>query len=198
MSSSKTTRLEAVNSMLSAAGEAPVANLSDNGGVDSTMAEAILDRKCREIQEEGWHFNTRSMTLVPTGGEILIPDNVISVDPNDLRLNNYGVRGNRLFDLATGLTTGFTANVTVSVIEMLEWSDLPQSARSYILAEASRVFVDDVVVDSARARSVREDVIKARARLHREELRTGNYRIYDHRTSRVVDRGSPLDRITIT
>lgn len=53
-----TTELEAVNSMLSAVGEAPVASLEGPLPTDVVLARNILQRTSREVQEQGWRFNT--------------------------------------------------------------------------------------------------------------------------------------------
>ena len=52
------TKLEAVNIMLSAIGEAPVNRLS-SGLVEAETAETILNQINRSVQAEGWHFNKK-------------------------------------------------------------------------------------------------------------------------------------------
>uniref|UniRef100_UPI0040473467 hypothetical protein n=1 Tax=Shewanella sp. TaxID=50422 RepID=UPI0040473467 len=52
-----TSKLDAVNTMLSSIGEAPVSSLS-SGLIEAEIAETILDTIDREVQSMGWHFNT--------------------------------------------------------------------------------------------------------------------------------------------
>ena len=53
-----TTELQAVNTLLSIIGEAPVKSITGNTGVDVAMALQILDETNVEVQSRGWHFNT--------------------------------------------------------------------------------------------------------------------------------------------
>lgn len=62
-----TTELEAVNAMLRAIGEAPVSTLTGATQVDVVAALGILTDLTREVQEEGWRFNTEfGMEVLPT------------------------------------------------------------------------------------------------------------------------------------
>ena len=62
-----TTELEAVNAMLRAIGEAPVSTLTGATQVDVVAAIGILRDLAREVQEEGWRFNTEfGMEVLPT------------------------------------------------------------------------------------------------------------------------------------
>ena len=54
----RTTQLEAVNTMLSTIGEAPVNSLTGSLPVDASMAVNILNEVNREVQSAGWKFNT--------------------------------------------------------------------------------------------------------------------------------------------
>ena len=59
MSLSPTTKLEAVNTMLTSIGEQPIQNMNDLAGLsDASIAEQILDNVSRAIQSRGWIFNT--------------------------------------------------------------------------------------------------------------------------------------------
>ena len=54
----RSTELEAVNTILSTIGEAPLNSLSGSLPVDGTMAKNVLSEISREVQSAGWHFNT--------------------------------------------------------------------------------------------------------------------------------------------
>ena len=73
-----TTQLDAVNTMLSAIGEAPVNSLS-SGLVEAEVAESILNTVDREVQAMGWHFNTElnKSFAQDTSGNILLPPDVL-------------------------------------------------------------------------------------------------------------------------
>ena len=76
-----TTKLDAVNTMLSAIGEAPVNSLS-SGLVEAEIAETILNTVDREVQSMGWHFNTeyRKSFAKDTNGEIALGTDILRAD----------------------------------------------------------------------------------------------------------------------
>lgn len=53
-----TTETEALNTMLEAIGEAPVADIDTATAADVVMAKSILKATIREVLSEGWRFNT--------------------------------------------------------------------------------------------------------------------------------------------
>ena len=59
MAMTTTTKLMAVNTILSTVGEAPVNNLTAVTA-DVRIAESVLDEVSREVQSAGWHFNTET------------------------------------------------------------------------------------------------------------------------------------------
>jgi hypothetical protein len=62
-----TTETEALNIMLSAIGEAPVANIDTATAADAVMAKNILRSTAKDILAEGWRFNTEfGYELAPT------------------------------------------------------------------------------------------------------------------------------------
>jgi hypothetical protein len=52
-----TTRLEAVNLMLSVIDEAPIHTLEVSGLADADVAQQILHEKLRSLQTRRWNFN---------------------------------------------------------------------------------------------------------------------------------------------
>ena len=58
ISTTPLTELEAVNSLLSAIGEAAVSSLETATTVEVTQAKNLLSNVNRETQQKGWHFNT--------------------------------------------------------------------------------------------------------------------------------------------
>jgi hypothetical protein len=64
MALTPTTKLEAVNVCLTNIGEAPVASLTGLQ-VDAQVASSIIDEVSREVQSNGWHWNTEVHTISP-------------------------------------------------------------------------------------------------------------------------------------
>ena len=53
-----TSELQAINTMLSIIGEAPVSSITENIGADVSIAKQILDESSVDIQSKGWNYNT--------------------------------------------------------------------------------------------------------------------------------------------
>ena len=65
MTVAATTELEAINIMLAAIGEAPINKLTDTLPVDARLAQSTLTEVSKEVQSEGWSFNTERSAQNP-------------------------------------------------------------------------------------------------------------------------------------
>jgi len=141
-----TTQLDAVNTMLSAIGEAPVNSLS-SGLVEAEVAESILNTVDREVQAMGWHFNTESNKSFAqdTSGNILLPPDVLRADAT-LKADSPDLvqRGSKMYDRKNH-TFNIGTNVYLDVVVQLNFDDLPEVAKRYITLRATRIFQDRVV-----------------------------------------------------
>src|SRR5210317_1467619 len=99
-----TTQLEAVNTMLSMIGEAPVNSLTGTLPLDATIANNTLTEINREVQAAGWHFNTEyKVTLsLDNNNKLPVATNImrIDLDPTRYSRTQYDVvkRGNFLYE----------------------------------------------------------------------------------------------------
>ena len=84
----KMTELEAVNVMLTTIGEAPVNTLTGNQVTDVTIAQQVLNEVNREVQSQGWYFNTENgVTLTPDNNKhILPPADTARIDSRDYNI----------------------------------------------------------------------------------------------------------------
>ena len=176
-----TTKLETVNSMLGHIGETPVNSIADTNAlpVSAAMAVTIVDEVSREVQAEGWHFNTENnVELTPDSqGNITIPEDIIELDVADKTIDVVQ-RGLSLFDRRTNTTT-FKDKITVSLIRLLDWDSLPEVARRYITLRASRVFQGRVVGSRELEALIARDEFQARARLMNTDGNTSDRTIFD-------------------
>lgn len=173
MSQYTTTRLDAVNSMLFTIGESPV-NTLDGGNVIAVTAEQALDRVSREIQSEGWAFNTEKgfpLTRQSDPEVFYVPDTALSCDPSD-KDAKIVVRGNRLYDLENHTYTfPDTAQIDCDIIWNLPFDDLPETAKRYITVRAARIFQAGAVgSDTLNAFSDRDE-FEAKARFRKANSR---------------------------
>ena len=139
------TRLEAVNTMLSAIGEAPVNTVTDSGLVEVATALQVLGEVNREVQINGWHFNTETdFVLLPEfpSGDIRVPTDTLFIEPCGCdESRKLVLRGGRLYD-ADRKTFTFPTQVSVKLIRQLPFEDCPEPAKAYITIRAARVFQD--------------------------------------------------------
>ena len=194
MSLSPTTKLEAVNTMLTSIGEQPIQNMNDLAGLsDASIAEQILDNVSRAIQSRGWIFNTDLdvQMQVDQYGEIKLSPDILRVDTTSrVRDGDTDIveRGRKLYDRQKQ-TFVFTTKVTVNQIKLLIFEDLPEPARRYISIRASRIFHDRVVGSGELHRFYQEDEMNAWQALLEYEGDVADYNIFDnYDVFRVVDR----------
>lgn len=195
-----TTKLQAVNTMLSTIGSSPVNTLTGNNSADVAMAVQILDEVSLGTQSEGWFWNTERdvpMAADPVTNEITVPINslLVDVDPPNNGDMNIIVRGTKLYDLTTR-TTVFPAGTVLkaTVIYGLEWEEMPQAARYYINIRAARIFQDRMVGSEKHHSFTLRDEIMALSKLKEHDGETSDRSIFDnYDVYRVIDRGYPQD-----
>lgn len=131
--------------MLSGIGQAPVVSL-DISNPEIALAESILDAVNREVQGEGWHFNTEVNYpfTADVDGQIFVPVNVLQLSDNkysNTQKYQTVLRDGKLYDKINHTYT-FTAGSTVKcdVVWFFDFEDLPQVFKDYITQRATRVF----------------------------------------------------------
>ena len=176
-----TTQLEAVNSMLGHIGESPVNSISNSSALPVSVSTALstLDEVSKEVQSEGWHFNSEAgVTLSVNNGAITVPFNAIRIDPQDTRIDVVQ-RGWKLFDRKNNTYT-FTKDLKVNLLRLLEWDSLPETARRYITLRASRVFQSRIVGSKELEALIARDEYQARARLEEADYGSSDRTIFDN------------------
>ena len=187
-----TTKLEAVNTLLSAIGESPI-NTLNSGLVEATLAEQIVDNISRSTQSRGWSFNTDlEFKLSPDlAGEVALPTNCLHVDMTSLRMSSTSdlvQRGNKLYDRVKN-TFAINDTIEVDIVVLLDFEDLPETARRFITVRAARVFQDRTLGSDTLHGFQQDDEITAWADLQQAEAEVQDYNIFDnYETYSVVDR----------
>tara|TARA_X000001382_G_scaffold87751_1_gene62678 strand:- start:110 stop:724 length:615 start_codon:yes stop_codon:yes gene_type:complete len=182
----RTTELEAVNTILSTIGEAPLSTLTGSLPVDGTMAKSVLNEINREVQSMGWHFNTQpKVTLSKDAGNSTIPlaTNILRVELNPYihSKTDYDIvqRNNILFNLVTNTST-FTEDLKdVKVVYLLDFADIPEQAKRYITIRSARVFHDRTLGANTLHKFSVEDEEKSLVILRQAEASTGDYSVFD-------------------
>jgi hypothetical protein len=135
-----TSTLDAVNALLAAAGEAPVASLEDAAGrPDVDLAHNTVAETHADLTARRWLFNTEYN--VPVATSMGLPADVLSFEATprvDQRYLDVGVRGSTFYDRTTG---GLPALLHLNVVRFVPFAQLPETARRYILAAAATRYV---------------------------------------------------------
>ena len=144
----RTSKLQAVNKALQMMGESPLNSLQGLLGLGN-LAEETLDSVSRKVQAEGWSFNTdyqMTLTRDSTTNEISVGTNVsrVVVDPYEYYDIDVVQRGSRLYDRKNN-TYVFSIDLKADMTVILEWDDLPEHARVYIMHKAGKELQENMI-----------------------------------------------------
>jgi hypothetical protein len=178
-----TTKLDAVNTMLGYVTEAPVNSIANTTALppSAALAKGVIDEVSREVQQDGWHFNTaQDYTLeANASNKFVLPDNVLQVDTVD---TTYDVvqRGTALFDRKNYTDTFTVDELKVNITFLLEYEELPEQARRYIALKASRMFANRLVGSREIEALIYRDEIRAKAAMEEAEGNNSDRTIFDN------------------
>lgn len=146
------TRLAAVNQMLLAAGEAIVSDLENQSGVDTSIAEYLLDEYTDDFQLRGLANNMYSKVLtVGVDGLVHLPQTIISLNFETLLVNEDLITikvsvkkqaGGFILWNVTDQTSDFSAysdnTLKAQILDQLPWEDIDTPGQRAIVASAAR------------------------------------------------------------
>lgn len=187
-----TTELEAVNQMLIAIGEATVASLDDTGLEDVETALVILRDCSRKFQSRGWYFNVdRDVLVTPDAdGYINAPGNALAFDLSKSEYQQAVLRDRRLWNTEKH-TFIWDRPMKCDITYGMPLEALPEAARCYIVASASRIYVRSRLGDLQAERAAAADERTAWVEWRRANNRQGDPNVYRNApASWDVDRSS--------
>lgn len=144
------TKLDAVNQMLISSGEGVVSDLENQGSVDTSVAEFMLEQKIIDYQMRGLANNqVQNKYKVDSGLTIDLPNNTLSGWLISTHINSNGdpirgiVRGNPpyLYNL-TDNTAQWEKNseYVVYLVLKFEWEDMDTNIQKAIVMQAAREY----------------------------------------------------------
>ena len=181
----KTTKLDAVNIILSNIGQAPVVNL-ESGNPMVEMAELVLDEVSRTVQGEGWVFNTEygyPITVDPVTKRVTVPDNVLSIDLPVRSHVAVQQRGGFLYNRTDHTYEWEGSNVDCDVTWLFPFEDLPEPFRNYVTIRAANVFAGRSVGTSEAVRFGQAEELQSRASALEYDTQQGDYNIFGSETA---------------
>ena len=189
-----TTKLEAVNTMISVIGEAPINTLTGVSlPISAIQAQAALEETSRAIQSEGWHCNTEheyELTPDAVTKKITLPQNTLKFDLDPLLYTSVDPvqRGLKLYDRKNH-TEQWDSSVKGTITFELEFEDLPEQIRHYVAVKAARVFANRFIGTREIEGFTLRDEVEAKARAIDSDSENADRTIFDHYSVlRVLDR----------
>ena len=188
-----TQELPAVNEILASVGQAPVTTL-DQTNPDVAIAYDTLLNVSREVQAEGWTFNTEEYyELTPdANGEIVIANNILQIDLHDEKDQEYESvrRSGKLYE-KTNHTYDWTTltgwdKVPCDIVWFFDWVDLPRPVQDYIVARAAAIVSSRIVGDANQYQFLGQKEIVARSQALEYECRQGDYTFFGHARGKKV------------
>lgn len=196
MAVAATTELESINIMLAAIGEAPINSLTGTLPVDARLAQSTLTEVSKEVQSEGWSFNTEiDVTLTrDVSNHISLSIDVLRVDPNIHQHPTIDAiqRSLKLYDRLNNKYE-FDEDLICTIVYFRDFNEITEPARRYITIKAARIFVDRLVSDDGLRTYTQQDETRARAILMETDLANGDHNVLrgDPSLTSVFDTYSP-------
>ena len=132
------------------------------------LAENILDETIAEMCQDSYVFNTEvDVTLSPdVSNNINVPATYIQIRDTT---QEYVIRDSGLLYSMQAKSNEFTADITVEVVYLLEFEDLPEAAKRYCTIRAARIYADRMVGSKDIRAFTERDEIEAKAKLFNYE-----------------------------
>ena len=184
------TELDAINSILMSVGESPV-NSTTVQSPEVVIAQKTLQQVCREVQTEGWKFNTEQQypITLDTNNHCIIPNNVLQIDANHFKhLNDFDVvrkKDSGIWKLYDQVKHRFNFENTsegklyVDVIWMVEFEEMPQVFRDYVTVRASRIASNRMVNNPQSAELIAQDEALMRALAIEYDTKQADHNIFN-------------------
>jgi len=172
------TELSAVNSILGSIGQSPVSSLNyENPEVG--FIYNILTEVNKDVQNEGWHFNTEYhiKTDPDANKHITVPSNALRYDINDGlkdRTKDVVMRSGRLYDLVDH-TDEFTGTLYLDLVTLYAFEDLPNVFQRYITYRAAVRAATQLVSNPQLTTLLQNDENRARAACLEYECDKGDH-----------------------
>ena len=173
------TELEAINTLLSVIGEAPVdalPSLTQNDITDAALARKTLTEVKRDVLAEGWSWNTdlNYPSKANTNKEFPLPSDTLRVTflPSNQPHMNYVQRGLKIYDKAKR-KFDFGDDVKEVIVDQLvrniDWDECPHAGQQYITIRAARIYSDRFINSNVIYQYTLTDEDYARNQLIRAE-----------------------------
>ncbi len=177
------TELSAVNSILGSIGQSPsTATTLDFTNPEISYIYNILTEVNKDVQNEGWHFNTEyHVAVTPDGNKnIKLPVQTLRYTLHDGHVDktrDLVVRDGKLYDLVEH-TNEFDDTIYLDVVSLYKFEDLPNIFQRYITYRAAVRAATQLVSNPQLVQLLQTDEAKGRAACIEYECDMGNHSFF--------------------
>ena len=182
------TELSAVNSILGAIVQSQVTTINYQNPEISFIYN-ILTEVNKDVQNEGWHFNTEyHVKMSPDASKnITLPVKTLRYDVHDESTDRYTdvvIRDGKLYDLVDH-TDEFDTDLYLDVVTLYKFEDLPNPFQRYITYRAASRAATQLVSNAQLVQLLQQQEVLARATCMEYECNQGdhNYFGFEHQTN---------------
>ncbi len=151
---------------------------------DVAIALNTLREVSREVQSEGWSFNTEyDYKITPdSNNEIRIADDVLQMDLNQGYPENIEkdavFRGGKLYDKKKHSYTWTAESVYVDILWYFEWGNIPSPIQAHIVARAAAIVSSRIIGDTNQYQVLQQKELATRAQANEYECNQGDYSFF--------------------
>jgi hypothetical protein len=151
---------------------------------DVAIALNTLREVSREVQSEGWSFNTEyDYKITPdSNNEIRIADDVLQMDLNQGYPENIEkeaiYRGGKLYDKKKHSYEWTAETVYVDIVWLFEWENIPAPIQAHIVARAAAIVSSRIIGDSNQYQILQQKEAVTRAQAMEYECNQGDYTFF--------------------
>ena len=189
---SVTDELPAINQILSSIGQAPVTTL-DQTNPDVAIAYNALLEVNKEVQAEGWAFNTEYEIPITTNNDkqYEVASTILQIDLSSTYKGDIDVIRKRdvsdskvkLYDRYNHtFAIGTVANDTwdVDIIWHFDFIDAPIPIQNYIIAKAATIVAQRIIGDPALVQTLQQRETLSRSIALEYDCNQADYTIFGH------------------
>jgi len=175
------TELSSVNSILGIIGQAPITTL-DFTNPEISFTYQQLGESSKDIQNEGWVFNTELHYPLERNSDkkIPIPKNMLRVDLSDgqvARFYNPVKRNGFLYDKVNHTYT-WENDISADIVWYFEFEDMPSVFKRYATYKAGTRAATQMVGNPQLVQLLAAQELQARSACMEYECNQGNYSMF--------------------
>ena len=151
---------------------------------DVAIALNTLREVSREVQAEGWSYNTEfDYKITPdSNDEIRIPADVLQMDLNQGYTENIEkdaiFRGGKLYDKKAHSYKWTVETVYVDIVWYFDWESIPTPIQAYIVSRAAAIVSSRIIGDTSQYQILQQKELTTRSQALEYECNQGDYTFF--------------------